>query len=306
MIPASPNRILLNSTGSTAFPFDIDKLHDQLTASFKANGVDNKWMADDILIALQNYMKKNNVTIQTDEDLDQIHATVVKVLQDNGFMEIADHFSQNMRDSSINFLNRKINDEFKNLHQNYTRRNTSNVLNKILSLGYQTADVSNLLIREICLLEIKSAPASNDLSEPIRPGDILPFDKNYVNWKWDYLQIRTAGSLFNSIRIDIHPLSLARDLDLPVFIEMIFMEKWERLINSAASYLETCLFHLKEVNKMQVDYISIVLHGVETFIEFCEVGENPPLLTDINNSVTTAFGGIIKNFSGMQFSSTQK
>lgn len=306
MIPASPNRILLNSSGPASFPFDIDKLHDQLSSSFKANGVDNKWMADDILIALQNYMAKNNFSVQSDEDLDQIHATVVKVLQDNGFPEVGDHFLQNMRDSSISFLNRKIDEEFKSLHSSYTRRNASNVLNKILSLGYETSDLSSLLIREICRLEIKHSNEDKESSEHVKPGDILPFDKNYVNWKWDYLQLRTAGSLFNSIRIDIHPLFLAQDLDLPVFIEMIFMERWEKLLNSAANYLETCLYHLKDVNNMQVDYISIVLHRVDKFIEYCEVGDNPPLLTDLNNSVTSAFGGVIKNFSGVKFSSTQK
>ena len=306
MIPASPNRILLNSSGTAAFPFDIDQLHDQISASFKAHRIDNKWMADDILIALQNYMAKNKFTVKSSEDLDQIHATVVKVLQDNGFMEIANHFSQNMRDSSINFLNRKIDEELRNLSLPYSQKNAGNILNKLLSLGFQTADISNLLIREICRLEINSSQDNSEIIEKISPADILPLGKDYVNWKWDYLQMRTAGSLFNSIRIDIHPLFLAEDLDLNVFIEMLFMEKWEKLINKASAYLETCLYHLKDVSNLQVDYISIVMHRVEKFVEYCEVGENPPLLKDMNNSLTTAFGGVIRNFSGLTLSSTQK
>ncbi len=306
MIPASPNRILLNSNGFAAFPFDIDKLHDQLTASFKANGIENKWMADDILIALQNYMSKNNFSVKNDEDLDQIHAMVIKVLQDNGFSEIADHFSQNMRDSSINFLNRKIVEEFKNLNSPFSRENASNVLNCLLGICYETSEISSLLIREICRLELQSCSKKNDLYENISPGDILPLDKKYVNWKWDYLQMRTAGSLFNSIRIDIQPLYIAQELELPVFIELVFMEKWEKLMNSAAKYLETCLYHLRDVSKQQVDYISIVVHNTENFVEYCKLGKEPPLLTDMSNSLTSAFGGVIANFSGLQLSSTQK
>lgn len=306
MIPASPNRILLNSSGPAAFPFDIDLLHDQISASFKAHRIDNKWMADDILIALQNYMSQNKFTVKSSEDLDQVHATVVKVLQDNGFPEIADHFSQNMRDSSINFLNRKIDEELRNLAKPYTRKQAANILNKILSLSYQTADISNLLIREICRLEINSSKTSSEVPEKVSPADILPLGKDYVNWKWDYLQMRTAGSLFNSIRIDIHPLFLAEDLELNVFIDMLFMEKWEKLINKASAYLETCLYHLKDVSNLQVDYISVVMHRVEKFVDFCELGENPPLLTDMNNSLTAAFGGVIQNFSGLKLSSTQK
>lgn len=306
MIPASPNRILLNSNGFAAFPFDIDKLHDQLSASFKANGVDNKWMADDILIALQNYMSKNKFSVRSDEDLDQIHAMVVKVLQDNGFSETAEHFSQNMRDSSINFLNRKIVDEFKNLNLPFSRENAANVLNKLLNLGYETAEISSLLIREICRLELHCHSKKIAVYENVSPADILPLDKKYVNWKWDYLQMRTAGSLFNSIRIDIQPLYIAQELELPVFIELVFMEKWEKLMNSSAKYLETCLYHLRDVSKQQVDYISIVVHNTESFVDFCKLGERPPLLTDMSNSMTSAFGGVIAKFSGLKLSSTQK
>ena len=306
MIPASPNRILLNSNGFAAFPFDIDKLHDQLSASFKANGVDNKWMADDILIALQKYMSQNSFAVRSDEDLDQLHAMVVKVLQDNGFMDTAEHFSNNMRDSSIHFLNRKIVEEFKNLNIPYTKANAANVLNKLLGLGYETSDISSLLTREICRLEINSSVKENDTYENVSPSDILPLDKKYVNWKWDYLQMRTAGSLFNSIRIDIQPLYIAQELDLPVFIELVFMEKWEKLMNSAARYLETCLYHLRDISKQQVDYISIVVHNTETFVDYCALGENPPLLTDMSNSLTAAFGSVISNFSGLKLSSTQK
>ena len=306
MIPAPSNRIFINSNGTKAFSFDIDHLHDQLSSAFKAHGIHNKWMADDILIALQNYMAGNNFSVRTEEDLDQLHAIVVKVLQDNGFMEVAEYFSNSMRDSSISFLNRKIEDEFRNLECSFSQSNVGNVLNKLLSLGYQTQDISNLLVREICRLEAKESRKSDTNIEIADPGDILPLGKQYVNWKWDYLQMRTAGSLFNSIRIDIHPLFMAQDMDLPVFIEISFMEKWEKLLSSAAAYLETCLSHLKDVSKIQIDYISIVMHKVENFVEFCELGENPPLLADMNSSVTAAFGGVIKKYTGVKLSSTQK
>lgn len=305
MIPASPNRILLNSNGSS-FPFDIDKLHDQLSSSFKANGISNKWMADDILIALQNYIQKNNFQIKSNEDIDQIHAIVIKVLQDNGFMEVADHFSQNMRDSSINFLNQKIDNEFKNLGTQFSRKNSANVLNKLLNLGFDTGDISGLLIREICRLELKSCDITEEPYENVSPGEILPLEKQYVSWKWDYLQMRTAGALFNSIRIDIHPLLLAQDLEMPIFIELVYMEKWEKLINKAAKYLETCLYHLRDVSKQQVDYISVVMYGTERFIEFSKLENDPPVLADMNNSVTSAFSKVIKNFRGLKLSSTQK
>lgn len=306
MIHSSPNRILLDSHGVSTFLFDIDKLHDQLSLSFKQHGIDNKWMADDILIALQNYMVANKFQVRNDEDLDQLHATVVKVLQDNGFPEVADHFSQHMRDSSISFLNSKIVDEFKNLNTPFSRRSCSNVLNKILNLGYQTADISSLLIREICRLEASQSPVVSEAFEKTHPGEVLPLGKKYVNWNWDYLQMRTAGSLFHSIRIDICPLRIAQDLEMPVFIEMVFMNKWERVIHNASCYLESCLYHLKEFSNRQVDYISIVMHDVEKLIELGELGENPPLLADINNSLTSAFGGVIRNFSGLKLSSTQK
>lgn len=306
MTPNSPNRILLDSNGHSSFPFDIDKLHDQLSCSFKENGVQNKWMADDILIALQNYMMQNNFRVRSDEDLDQIHAIVIKVLQDNGFPEVADHFSQSMRDSSINYLNSKIHQEFKQLCLPFSQRHCSNVLNKLLNLGFPTAEISSLLIREICRLEIETGGKTAEKYEKARPGDILPLEKQYVSWNWDYLQMRTAGSLFNSIRVDICPYKMAQDMEMPVFIEMVFMSKWEKLINSASGYLESCLSHLREFGNQQVDYISIVLHDTEKLIEFCELGENTPLLADMNNSVTSAFGGVIRNFTGMKLSSTQK
>lgn len=306
MIHDSSKRILLDSHGVSTASFDIDTLHDQISLSFRENGIDNKWMADDILIALQNYMLANSFQVKSDEDLDQVHATVVKVLQDNGFPEVADHFSRHMQDSSVSFLNSKIVSEFKKLGTDFSGADCANVLNKILNLGYQASSISHLLIREICRLESSQSLTSNGTFEKASPGEILPFGEKYVNWNWGYLQMRAAGALFHSIRIDIFPLTMAMHLEMPVFMEILFMDKWEKVIHKASSYLENCLCHLRDVDNLQISYISIVIHDVQKLLDFYQLGKGAPLLAEINDSLKSTFGKITRNFAGLKLISTEK
>lgn len=306
MIPHSPNRIYLNNSGACNFPFDIDHLHDQLSASLKANGIRHHSIADDIIIALQHVLSKTNFKIRSDADLDQIHAMLIKVLQDNGFAEVADHFAQTMRDSSVNFLMAKINHEFQQIGSTFTKANAQNVLNKLLHLGYPTAELNPLLIREICKLDLEFTNKIQEKVEDDNASEQTILNKEYVDWNWEHLQICTTGSIFVALRIDIFPLKIAQQIDMPIFMEIIFLSYWEKLLNNVTHFLENYLQQLKSKKQKPVDYIKIVFHDQEKFNEFCQIGEKNPFPNELNKTVISAFNAIIKNFSNTKLSTNVK
>jgi hypothetical protein len=300
MIQVASKRILINQNGVAPLLQEVDSLHDRLTESFKACGIQNSWMADDMLIAVHACLKVNFNLPQTEESLDQIHASLIKALDDNGFPVVAQHFSESLQNNSLSELLKKINTELKQLSVSIPRRTTQAVLNKVLTLGYDHESISALLIREICLLEVSSS--QQEISEDnTNPLDFIPFDAKYVNWDWDFLTMKAAGHLFNSVRVDLYPLRLARSMNMDTFIEILFMKEWLLLIEQASSYLQSCLHHFSEINDNKIDYISIVTHDLEELSESCNLGKNPPLLTDLNQSVTAAFESVLKQFSDVSF-----
>ena len=130
MIQVASNRILINQTGPSPFTFDINDLHDKLTSSFHACGVKNSWMADDILIAVHRGLNVDGRPL-TEESLDQLHAALIKILQDNGFPEVATHFSQSLQNNSTGELLNKILFELQNIKTAVKSNVAQKVLNKI-------------------------------------------------------------------------------------------------------------------------------------------------------------------------------
>ena len=297
MIQAA-NRILINNTGPAPFLFDIDTLHDRLTASFNACGIMNSWMADDILIAVHSCLNPDNKPL-SEESMDQLNASLIKILRDNGFPEVADHFCSSLQNSSVSELLKKINSEINQLNCSLPGNITQKVLNKVLSLGYPPEKISSLLIREICLLE-SERPRKEEFDDP-KALEFMPFDSRYVNWDWDILSMKAAGHLFYSVRVDLHPVKLADTLEMKTFLEMMFMSEWQQMLDKAASYLQSCLLHFSEINNRNIDYISIVTHDTEKLIENCGLAKNTPFILDLNQSVKASFGSILKKFSEVNF-----
>ena len=171
-------------------------------------------------------------------------------------------------------------------------------MQKVLSLGYPAELISPLLIREISLLENRPPKSSSHETEDAgnsRLQGSLPFDARFVNWDWNFLKLRCAGTLFNSIRIDIHPLKLSESLSCTPFMEMVFLSEWQQIISKASNYLKTCRDTLQSTTKERVDYISIVTHQTHDFLVLNELQEGTPFLQELNQSLQKAFGSLIKN-----------
>jgi hypothetical protein len=300
MIQVAANRILINNAGSSPFLFDIDSLHDRLNESFNACGIKNSWMADDILIAVHSCMDTDDKAPITEEYLDQLHARLIKVLQDNGFPEVATHFSRSLVNNSTGELIKKIDRELNQLGIPVQQQTLDAVLNKILSLGYPPEQISPLLIREFCRLELHS-PSPLPQDEDFNQLDFMPFEQKYVNWDWNFLSMKAAGHLFNSIRVDLYPVKLANSMQMKTFMELLFMNEWQQLLTKASSYLQSCLHHFAEISGNKIDYISVVTHDLEQMVITSDLGENPPLIKDLNQSVTVAFGDVLKQFSQVNF-----
>ena len=290
----SASRILINGAGPAPFLFDIDSMHDRLTESFKACGIMNSWMADDILIAVLSCLNPHSKPL-SEESLDQLHASLIKILRDNGFPEVAEHFSRSLQNSTVGELLNRIRNELKQIARPIQKGLEQKIIHKILSMGYPPEKISRLLIREICLLESESREKpSEDASKAL---EFMPFDARYVNWDWDVLSLKAAGHLFYSVKVDLHPLKLAESLQMKTFLEMMFLHEWQKIMDQASSYLQSCLLHFEEINSRSIDYISLIIHDTEKLIEECGLAENTPFILDLNQAVKANFGDILKNYS---------
>ena len=278
---------------------NINQLHDRLTESFRACGIRNNWVADDILISLQHCLDAaNSQGTQPAFDGDQINATLIKVLQDNGFPQIAEHFNQNLLEGTLGALKDKIDRVLVESASPVQANCAPRIMQKVLSLGYPAELISPLLIREIALLETRPPKSSKDEIDGAvtsRLQGSLPFAARFVNWDWDFLQLRCAGTLFNSIRIDIYPLKLSESQNYTPFMEMLFLSEWQQIIGKAANYLKTCLATLQNTSKEKVDYISIVAHQTNQFLNLNKLHVDSPFLLELKQSLEKAFGSLIKN-----------
>jgi len=290
MIRIANNRLLINEGLDPSF--DIDSLHDRLAESLRACGNRNIWIADDILIALSSCINNSSSSRGIwHQDIDQIHASLTKVLQDNGLPNVAKHFNRSLTAGAPGTLQKKIDDVLQTFTHPVARNSNEAIMQKLLSLGYPAEKISALLIREISLMETQKPETGQTATDnaPHRLQDILPFQECYANWNWDFLQLRSAGVLFNSIRIEVYPLKLAQMLNFTPFMEMIFFSEWQKLIGHAAVFLENCLQNLSREHNQKIDYISIIMHDMESFTSYCELADDAPFFHDINHSLQAAF-----------------
>jgi hypothetical protein len=295
MMHSSGNRILLNTSGEADLLFDVDDLHDRLMSSFRACDIKNSWIADDILIALHCGLKNSKMrSARTDEALDQLHAILLKVLHDNGFSEVARHFLSSLQNNSQSALEQKITEQLKQIDHVISRKLVYAISTKIINLGYPVSDVSSLLIREICRLEIARKKTPSEEPQIVAQGNyanFFPFSEQFVDWDWNILQLKAAGNLFNSIRIDIYPVRLAESLGMDFFMELQFMGAWEKLLNKVVNYLKNCLRELPD-GTPACDYLSIVPRELDQLILKFDLGQNPPIINDIQQSLKAAFSEI--------------
>ena len=302
MIHSSGNRILLGKSGRSAFLFDIDELHDQLSTSFRACDIKNIWMVDDILIALHCGLRESKRPFcNSEEDKDQLHASLLKVLNDNGFSQVADHFRNALQNNSLLVLEKRVEIELKTFIPALSRRNVLLICDKITSLGYDVENISSLLIREICRLECQQ---NNNLysEEPMpesRLSQLMPFSENFASWDWHVLKFRAVGNLFNSIRIEVNPYQLAENLRMTPFMEITFLSSWQSLLTEASGYLENCLLDLESRHLEKIDYFSIQIRGLEKMSKFCETDKESPFISELYQSLETAFDSVVSKFSNV-------
>ena len=302
MIHSSANRILLGKSGRSSFLFDIDELHDRLSASFRACDIRNIWMVDDILIALHCGLRESNRPFcHSEEDKDQLHASLLKVLNDNGFAKVADHFRNSLHNNSLSYLEKRIEKELKTFVNSFSRRSVLLISDKITNLGYDPEIVSSLLIHEICRLESQHNKSLyvDELPPESRLSHLLPFAESFVGWNWDILKFKAVGNLFNSILIEVSPYELALELQMEPFMEITFMSRWQKILTDASTYLEHCLLDLEGKHLEKIDYFSIVIRDLENMSESCDVDESSPFISELYQSLQTAFDAVVKNFSNV-------
>lgn len=300
MIHSSGNRILLGKSGRSSFLFDVDEFHDRLSNSFRACDIRNIWMVDDILIALHCGLRESARPFKnTEEDQDQLHASLIKVLNDNGFTKVAEHFRSSLQNNTLSALEERIESELSKLSSAVSRRQVLTISEKLVSLGYKPESISSLLIREICRLEVQS----NDFVsvDELPPESLLsrqlPFDEKFVTWDWQILKFKAVGNLFNSIRIEVNPFELASALDDSPFMEMNFMNQWQGILTEAAAYLETCLLDLESKNLEKIDYFGISVRELDKMSYFCDVSEKSSFVSELYQSLESAFGAVVQQFS---------
>lgn len=297
---SSGNRILLSKSGRSSFLFDVDALHDRLSVSFRACDIRNVWMIDDILIALQCGLKENNRPFcATEEAQDQLHASLLKVLGDNGFKEVANHFRNSLNNNTQFVLEKRIEKELSTLTRVFSRRQVLLLTDKITALGYDPENISALLIREICRLEYQLWQREQRDETPPESslGNSLPFSKEFVTWDWRVLQLKAVGNLFNSVRIEINPFELAEVLKMTPFMEITFMMKWQEILTESADFLENSLLDLEEKNLEKIDYFSIVIRDVEKMVDFCDISTNSIFIAELHQSLESAFSSVVSQFT---------
>lgn len=302
MIHSSGNRILLGKSGRSAFLFDVDELHDRLSASFRACDIKNIWMVDDILIALHCGLKESKRPFRnSEEDKDQLHASLLKVLSDNGFSQVADHFRNSLHNNSLSILEKRIESELSNFVTAFSRRSVLLICDKITSLGYDVENISSLLIREICRLECQQSDTlyPEESVPESRLNQLLPFSEEFASWNWKVLKFRAVGNLFNSIRIEVNPHQLAKDLEMMPFMEITFMNSWQAILTEASNYLENCLLDLEGRHLEKIDYFTIQVRGLKDMAKFCETGSDSPFIYELYQSLETAFESVVSQFSNV-------
>ena len=286
---------LRSAFSSNDTPVDLHSVHDRLAASFRACGYRNLWLVDDHIIALSTWLQHSDSVDVSDS---RVRETLIRVLLENGFEDVARHFRNAGDNSSQAALRRRLEAKLRDCGIRASEEQLEKLLLKLGLLEYNPEDLSDTFLREICLLEF---PRCEPLPPPVVEPQSRPFAAGLFagaagDWDESFLRFRAGGFLFNSVRIEIDPLALADSLAMGEFMEMIFFGHWNRLLEAAAARLEQ-LFEGKDCELP--DYLTIVNRNCEKLASRYKLSRTEDLFSDLEKSEQKYFGKLLKGRSGM-------
>lgn len=82
---------MITAESGEAVPFDSEQIQTGIVSSFNAAGIHDEWLAEDIAMAVEFALAQNAYESKSFSAL-EINTTIVKILEDNGFPEAAEHY----------------------------------------------------------------------------------------------------------------------------------------------------------------------------------------------------------------------
>ena len=273
MIKPSSQQIYFAQSNSDELPVSLDEIQDQLWDSFLACGYSDRWLVDDIVMALAAVVQRKADAFQERSELLE---RLIKVLFDSGFGDVANHFQQH----EIYFVDELLRARLTGLVSILVKEVDLDVqadlvqsVKEVLGLlPYSHDSLSETLIIEVIrqecsenfpqlnLVPVKATVASPVLSIgnpllPIQTLKKLPFSAEQVDWPWEHLSLHAGGYLFNSIKVNVNLAEIIKFCGDPDF-ELGFAEYTSKLFERASGYLEETLSTFL-LDDESVDYLSV-------------------------------------------------
>ena len=126
MIKLADNSIMLVGTDGILNVFESDKLQSKIIHSFLLAGLRDIWLAEDIALAVECALEQNSREDKVFA-VSEINSTVIKILEDSGFPEVAENYRRGNPNTEITL--------------NSDSANVAGLLNRHLGLHGKSLDI---------------------------------------------------------------------------------------------------------------------------------------------------------------------
>lgn len=283
MIKLSSQQIYFAQADSGDLPVSLDEIQDQLWESFLACGYSDRWLVDDIVMALAAVVQRKPDAFQERSELLE---RLIKVLFDSGFGDVANHFQQHESYFVDELFRARLTGLVSLLVKEADLNTQADLVQSVKELlellPYSKDSLSDDLILEFIRQECRenypqfslipvrgeSLTPSLTIGNPLLPIQTLkklPFSAEQVDWPWEHLSLHAGGYLFNSIKVNINLDEIVKFCGEPDF-ELGFEDYTQKLFERSADFLHRSLddFLLEEEI---VDYLSINNLGFEEIFD---------------------------------------
>lgn len=263
MIKLAGNTIMITAESGEATPFDPELIQTSIVGSFKAAGIHDQWLAEDIAMAVE-FALAQNVSANKTFSASEINSTIVKILEDNGFPEASEHYRNYNSFAKITInadpdtvkvlLERQL-----ALHGTILQETVDKVVAAAQRLGIEYA--APALYLEMArhfktvtapLPTLASLPATAHSPVTPKPRYLLTTAEINAALSPESRQMIDAGivlpkgisSISNSLILELRLSKLAAHLEFePVITEMMLMPHF----NIAATALNECFLRTREL-----------------------------------------------------------
>jgi hypothetical protein len=285
MIKLYSKRLLISRLEGGKQPFDAERLQHDLQLSFAAVGVQENWLAEHLIIAVEDQLAEQSALLGTEQSEEDIERLLIKILKDTGYPDVAADFAKRRGKSGSEAVNlkrlpwtqqriRQLLQHELDMSPNGTALLAEAVLGKLAAL--QMPLVSDKLILQIAehiLAELASEQRQNT-DEQQTGGWLMPAGYWSAFFAGDtasllaagVLQVHPVSSLFPVVRVSVDSKQLADSLGGTTLTELEFVPAFRNCVRHALRALTALQEHALTVCEVQGRPAYLQVHGLAAVV----------------------------------------